>query len=74
VTKSRKRRWHIQWKGEVHTEFWWGNLKERDHLKYPGVGGKTILKWIIKKWEQSAWIRLVWVRIGIRVELLRVRS
>jgi hypothetical protein len=22
--------------GEVHTGFWWGNLRERDHLEDPG--------------------------------------
>jgi hypothetical protein len=35
------------WKREeVHTEFWWGNLRERDHLKSPGVDGRIMLKWI----------------------------
>jgi len=28
---------------EECTEFWWGNLKERDHLGEPGVDGKIIL-------------------------------
>jgi hypothetical protein len=23
-------------RGEVHTGFWWGNLRERDHLEDPG--------------------------------------
>jgi len=32
--------------GEVHTGFWWGNLRERDHLENPGVDGRIILKWI----------------------------
>jgi hypothetical protein len=27
------------------TGFWWGNLKERDHLKGLGVSGSRILKW-----------------------------
>jgi hypothetical protein len=27
---------------EVFTEFLWGNLRERDHWKDPGVGGKII--------------------------------
>jgi hypothetical protein len=35
----------------VHTEFWWGNLKEGDHLKDSGVDGRMILKWIFEKWD-----------------------
>jgi len=34
---------------EVYTGFWWGNLRERDHLENPGVDGKIILKWIFRK-------------------------
>jgi hypothetical protein len=37
--------------GEVHTGFWWGNLRERDHLEDPGTDGRIILKWISEKWE-----------------------
>jgi len=32
-------------RGEVRTEFWWGDLRERDHLLDLGVDGRTILKW-----------------------------
>jgi hypothetical protein len=34
---------------EVHTQFWWGNLRERDHLEDPGVCGRIILRWIFMK-------------------------
>ena len=52
VMKSRKMRWvghlaHIG-RGEVHTGFWCGNLKERDHLKDLDLDGRIILKWIFK--------------------------
>jgi hypothetical protein len=30
---------HVWGRGEVHPGFWWGNLKEKDHLKDTGVGG-----------------------------------
>jgi hypothetical protein len=38
-------------KGDAYAGFWWGNMKERDHLEDPGMGGWLILKWISKKWE-----------------------
>jgi hypothetical protein len=31
----------------VHTGFWWGNLREGDHLENPGADGRIILKWIL---------------------------
>jgi hypothetical protein len=33
---------------KVHTGFWWGELRERDHLKDVGVDGRIILKWVLK--------------------------
>jgi hypothetical protein len=50
--------------GEVHTGFWWGDLRERDHLEDPGIDGRIILKWIFKKWDGGAWTGLIWLRIG----------
>jgi len=41
---------------EIHTKhintlcgFWWGNVMERDHLGDPGVDGRIILRWIVRK-------------------------
>jgi hypothetical protein len=48
VIKSRRMRWagHVarMGKGEAYTEFWWGNLWERDHLGDSGVDGRIILR------------------------------
>jgi len=30
--------------GEMFTRFWWGNLREGDHLEDPGLGGRIILR------------------------------
>jgi hypothetical protein len=43
----------------VHTGFWWGNLREADHLGDPGVDERIILKWILKQWDGGMdWIEL----------------
>ena len=46
VIKSGRMRWagHVarMGKGEAYTGFWWGNLRERDHLGDPGVDGRII--------------------------------
>ena len=44
---------------EVHTGFWWGNLRERDHLEEPDVDGNIILRWIFSSWDGGMdWIDL----------------
>jgi len=30
-------------RGEVYTGFWWGNLRERDHLGDPGIDGEDTI-------------------------------
>jgi len=32
----------------MHTGFLWGNMRERGHLKGPGIDGMIILKWIYR--------------------------
>jgi hypothetical protein len=36
-------------RGEAYTEFWWGNLRERNHLGDLGADGSIILRWIFRK-------------------------
>jgi hypothetical protein len=36
-------------RGEAYTGFWWGNLRERDHLGDSGVDGRIIVSWIFRK-------------------------
>ena len=38
-------------RGEVHTEFWCGNLREGDHFEDPGIDGRIILRWIFRTWS-----------------------
>jgi hypothetical protein len=43
----------------VHAGFWWGDLRDGDHLGDPGVDGRTILKCIFQKWGGGMdWIEL----------------
>jgi hypothetical protein len=40
-----------------YTGFWRGNLRDKDHLKEPDVGGSIIL--ILRKWDgRMEWIDL----------------
>jgi hypothetical protein len=50
--------------GEVYTGFWWGNLRERDHLGDPGVDGRIMLRWIFRKWNVGVRTGTSWLRIG----------
>jgi hypothetical protein len=34
--------WYVWGRGEVHTGFWWGDMRERDNLGDFGIEGKKI--------------------------------
>ena len=56
--------WHV-W-GEVRNVYRvliGGNMRERDHLEDPGVDGRIILRWVVRKWDVRAWTGLIWLRI-----------
>jgi hypothetical protein len=70
----------VCWKGkrgEVHTEFWWGNLRERHHLEDPDVDGRIILigssgsgmggmDWIYRNQNKDRWWSLVNAVMNLR--------
>ena len=37
----------------AYTGFWWGNLREKDHLGDPGVDVRIIFRWIFRKWNMG---------------------
>ena len=53
----------------MYTGLWWGDLRERDHWGDTDVGGKIILRWIVRKrdvgvWTGSSWLRF-WAGCGL---------
>jgi hypothetical protein len=44
---------------EVHEKFWWGKLRERDHLEDLGEDWSIILKCILQNLYEEAWTGLI---------------
>jgi len=49
---------------KAYTVFWWGKLRERDHLGHPGLDGRIILRRIFRKWDVGIWTGSSWFRKG----------
>jgi len=56
--------WHAWGIGKMHTGFWQGDLRERDHWKNVDVDGRILLKCIFKKYDGEALTGLLWLMIG----------
>jgi hypothetical protein len=63
---------------DVYTGFWWGSMRERDHLEDPGIGGRIIflvfqevecgvMSWIDLAQDTDSWQALVNAIINLRV-------
>ena len=39
-------------------------MRESDNLGDPGVVGRIILRWIVKKWDVRVWNGSNWLKIG----------
>ena len=61
--------------GEVHTGFWWGDLRDGDHLEDSGVIGSIILKWILaipayETWRPSEIVIAIFIKTAIKNKFL----
>jgi hypothetical protein len=64
---------HVWVRGEVYTGFWWGNLREREHVGDPGIDGRIILRWVFRKLGVGVQTESIWLRIGTGGGVLRMR-
>jgi hypothetical protein len=48
----------------LYAGFWWGDLKERDHLGDADVDGRIMIRWIVRKSGVGVWTGSDWLRIG----------
>ena len=42
----------------MHSEFWWGNLREKDHFEDLGIDGRIILKRALQEVGRGPWAEL----------------
>jgi hypothetical protein len=57
-------------KGEsrCNAEYWFGNLKEGDHLKVIDIDGRVMLQWIFRRWHVWMWSEFIWFGACVDVD------
>jgi len=58
---------HIRGRGEAFAGFWWGNLRETDHLEDQRIVGRIIFIWMELAQDSDSWRALVNVVMNLRV-------
>ena len=78
--------WRVWGRGEGCTEFWWGNLRERDHWGDPDADGRINIKmdlqevgggcgdWMELAQDRDRWWALVSMVMNLRVPKMRGTS
>jgi len=56
--------WHVLGRAELHKEFWWGNLRETDHLNDLSINGRIILIFMLRRMGEGHGLVFVWLKIG----------
>jgi hypothetical protein len=46
-------------RGIACTDIWWGNLRERDYWRDPGMDERITLRLIFRMWDMGVWTGLV---------------
>jgi hypothetical protein len=64
--------WQVGMWGEVLTEFWWGNVKERDHSEHLVLDGRVILKLIL--YNNDGKVRIWFIQLSLRTNLAVVNK
>jgi hypothetical protein len=54
----------------MHIQFWFENLKGRNHSEDLGVEGRIILEWILGECGGKVWPGFMWLNIGTSGGLL----
>jgi len=60
-------------KGRCVYRVWWGKPDRNRRLGNSSVGGRILLRWIIRNWDVGVWTGSSWLRIGIGGGLLWMR-